>query len=167
MEAGNPGDDRLKRPNGAVRIFFYNWPVYVGTWALALVVLLIAVIRPRFAPVAVVLGAFPIAWSIVSLLVSFYIYDRSRLVEGRWISQLLPALVHSWAAIHAGLDAEVELDSVMPGQCLARLDLHDVIIDLLVNAVGVNAKVIFLSASNLGIDLPNNKRNGFVRSIFE
>jgi SAM-dependent methyltransferase len=32
---------------------------------------------------------------------------------------------HAWAAIHAGLDAEIELDRVMPGPCVARLDVFD------------------------------------------
>jgi hypothetical protein len=115
----------VKRPNGAIRIFVYNWPTYVGTWALALAMLLLAVAEPRFKLPAVFLGVIPFVWSVASLFVAFHIYDRSLLLDGRWISPLLPPSLQNWATIHAGLDAEVELDAVMPGSCLARLDVFD------------------------------------------
>jgi hypothetical protein len=115
----------VKRLNGAFRIFLYNWPTYVATWALALGILLVTFAEPRLALIAVTFGVIPIVWSIASLLVSSYIYDRSALLSGRWISELLPAAVRNWATIHAGLDAEVELDAVMSGRCVARLDIFD------------------------------------------
>jgi SAM-dependent methyltransferase len=115
----------VKRSNGALRIFFYNWPTYVGTWAFALAMLLVALAEPRFKWPAVILDVILFAWSVVSLLVAHYIYDRSPLLGGNWISSLLPTSVQSWATIHAGLDAEVELDAVMPGRCVARLDVFD------------------------------------------
>jgi SAM-dependent methyltransferase len=33
--------------------------------------------------------------------------------------------VPTWATIHAGLDAEVDVDKVMQGDCVARLDIFD------------------------------------------
>lgn len=115
----------MTRQHGAVRIFFYNWPIYVGTWLPALALLLFV---PFMDPPARALAAFvavtALAWSLTSLLVSFYIYDRSALVSGRWVSPLLGPM-STWATIHAGLDAEVELDTVMHGRCVGRLDIFD------------------------------------------
>jgi len=116
----------MSRQNGALRIFLYNWPVYVGTWAAALLLLLAVLYTAQ--PLSLLLalaagGAF--VWSVVSLLVSTYIYDRSALVAGAWMPRLLGPRVQTWSTVHAGLDAEVELDAVLPGQCLARLDIFD------------------------------------------
>jgi SAM-dependent methyltransferase len=116
----------VTRQSGAVRIFLYNWPVYVGTWGLAVALLFL---RPLLPPTSACLAALAavtaLAWSVVSLLVSLYVYDTSALVSGRWVPGLLGSQAGPWATIHAGLDAEVELDSVMTGACVARLDIFD------------------------------------------
>ena len=116
----------MSRQNGAIRIFSYNWPVFVSTWGGALAAL--CAVRWLPAPGSwllafAALGA--LGWSLVSLLVSSYIYDKSALVSGRWVPGLLGSQVRTWATVHAGLDAEVQLDAVMPGQCVARLDIFD------------------------------------------
>jgi SAM-dependent methyltransferase len=72
-----------------------------------------------------VAAAFALTWSFVSLVVSRYVYDHSELISGRWLTGLLDRDGRTWATIHAGLDAEVRLDGVMPGQCLGRLDIFD------------------------------------------
>lgn len=116
----------MKDRSGAVRIFLYNWPTYVGTWSLALVA--IAVLRflpPRLAFVGALAAGVAIVWSLVSLAVSFYVYDRSELASGGWLPRLLRASPSTWATIHAGLDAEVELDAAMTGTCIGRLDVFD------------------------------------------
>jgi SAM-dependent methyltransferase len=41
------------------------------------------------------------------------------------VPALLDPGTRTWATIHAGLDAEVDLDGVMPGRCVARLDIFD------------------------------------------
>jgi SAM-dependent methyltransferase len=46
-------------------------------------------------------------------------------VAGRWIAPLLPQPAPAWALVHAGLDAEVDLDAVMLGRCVGRLDIFD------------------------------------------
>src|SRR5262249_37525748 len=121
LEGGHAGVHRVSRESGAARIFLYNWPIYVGTWLAA--VLLLAGTRfvlSQFLTFAIIGAALAIAWSIVSLLVSFYVYDRSQLVGGGWMARLVDAR-GSWATIHAGLDAEVDLDGVMTGPCVGRL----------------------------------------------
>jgi SAM-dependent methyltransferase len=115
----------VTRRSGAVRIFLYNWPTYVATWAAAVLVPLVTwFLAPRFLTLACVGAAVALAWSIVSLLVSLYVYDRSELVGGAWMTRLV-ASNGSWATVHAGLDAEVALDAVMTGPCVGRLDIFD------------------------------------------
>jgi SAM-dependent methyltransferase len=119
-------DTRDTRENGALRIFLYNWPVYVGSWSFALVVLsCVPLLPPPLAWLAVVGSSTSVAWTIVSLLVSFYVYDRSALVSGLWVPGVFDPATSGWASVHAGLDAEIELDAVMPGRCIARLDIFD------------------------------------------
>jgi hypothetical protein len=116
----------VSRQSGALRIFLYNWPIYVGTWSFAILVLAIAQRLPEAASFVATLGAaVAIAWPLASLAVSLYIYDHSPLVAGAWVPPLLGERRATWATVHAGLDAEVELDGVMPGKCLARLDVFD------------------------------------------
>jgi SAM-dependent methyltransferase len=114
-----------RRQGGAVRIFLYNWPIYVATWvpSVAILVLFPALHLPG-AWLAVLGASAALAWSFVSLLVSFYVYDASALVRGRWVPDLVTS-TGPWATIHAGLDAEVELDDVMRGPRVARLDIFD------------------------------------------
>ena len=115
----------MTRQNGAVRIFLYNWPVYAGTWIFALAIVLLSPFwqgGPTWLAWLVACGA--VAWSLASLFVSYYIYERSPLASGRWVPRML-GTPDNWASIHAGLDAEVELDAVMPGDCVARLDIFD------------------------------------------
>ena len=112
------------RQSGALRIFLYNWPTYIGTWLVAaLVVVLAAALAPGLLWLATLGSVLAALWSAVSLLVSLYVYDRSELVSGAWVPRLLDPVTRTWATVHAGLDAEVELDRVMPGRCVARLDI--------------------------------------------
>jgi len=109
--------------SGAVRIFRYNWPKYAVTWCAAVAALCYA---EHFGGWLLVLGALlALAWSALSLAVSHYVYDRSALAGGKWLPALLPANTEAWATADAGLDAEVALDAVMPGTCVARLDIYD------------------------------------------
>jgi SAM-dependent methyltransferase len=116
----------VTRPSGALRIFLYNWPVYAGTWVSALVILsLRPLLRSPQVWIASLVAGSLLVWSLLSLLVSSYIYDRSELVSGTWVPRLLDPQIRRWAMIHAGLDGEVEWQAVMPGACVAKLDIFD------------------------------------------
>lgn len=116
----------MTRQNGAMRIFLYNWPIYVGTWMVALlVVLLVPTVWPSASWPTAALAGTALVWSLLSLGISSYIYDWSALVSGCWVPRVLGSPTQTWAMVHAGLDAEVELDNVMPGRCVARLDIFD------------------------------------------
>jgi hypothetical protein len=122
----------VTRQSGALRIFLYNWPVYVATWVASLAVALVAYWLSsswQWAAVlvaAMVGAAVALGWSLLSLVVSHYIYDRSPLVAARWVPALLPTPTRTWATIHAGLDAEVDVEAVLEGRCLGNLDIFDV-----------------------------------------
>lgn len=111
--------------SGARRIFLYNWPTFVGTWSLA--VLLAALGVHHGCGILVLMACASLAWSVVALAVSSYIYDWSPLARGTWLTSLGHGAVHTWAAIDAGLDAEVQLEPHVPGTCLARLQLSDAV----------------------------------------
>jgi len=116
----------VTRPSGAVRIFLYNWPTYAATLAGAVALVLVASrISPLARDAAVLAGSGAVLWAALSLVVSFYVYDQSPLSLGSWVPALLPERCESWATIHAGLDAEIDLDAVMPGLCVGRLDIFD------------------------------------------
>lgn len=114
----------MKRESGAARIFRYNWPIYVATWAAAGTAFVLGWVRPA-GPVLWLLAGAALTWSVVSLLVSRHVYDRSGLAQGALVPPLLPAPMQTWATLHAGLDAEIDLDAVMPGHCVGRLDIFD------------------------------------------
>ncbi len=78
--------------SGVWQIFLYNWHFY----AAALVLDLIAVIfLVEFSPspairLAVMLGSAIVSfWAVSSLLVSHYIYDRSRLFQWNWLASVV------------------------------------------------------------------------------
>jgi hypothetical protein len=111
---------------GVTRIFLYNWPTYAVTWSGAALLLAVAGHVPPWSRDFVLLGAaIALVWSMASLLVSYYVYDASRLVRAEWLPGVLGVAPRTWAMIHAGLDQELELDTVMPGQRVARLDIFD------------------------------------------
>jgi SAM-dependent methyltransferase len=114
--------------SGVWQIFLYNWHFY----AAALVLDLIAVLfLARFSPpaairLAVMLG-FAIAsfWAVSSLLVSHYIYDRSRLYQWNWLAAVVKRNPVSWANIHAGLDQTSEaLIRLFPAARRRILDIY-------------------------------------------
>lgn len=116
----------MRRQNSAQRIFLYNWPIYVSTWlaVLAAGILLVSGYSPFLATRLFCLALVPAAWSTASLGIARYIYDESELRHGVWLKALVPAATQGWASVHAGLDAEVQLDA-MPGHCVACLDIFD------------------------------------------
>jgi len=107
----------------AFRIFWYNWPAYCGAVAFALVALaVVPAVLPALAIFGIAAATVALGWAALSLLVSHWVYDRSSLVGGRWLADLVRPRV--WASVDAGLDAEVDL-TTLGGTCAARLDMFD------------------------------------------
>jgi SAM-dependent methyltransferase len=115
--------------SGARRIFVYNWPTYVATWTFGLAAAgggALWLAGPLGAALAVG-GAAAVAWSLASLAISTFIYDRSPLSAGAWVAEWMApgAAERRWAMVHAGLDAEIALGRALPGPCVGRLDIYD------------------------------------------
>jgi len=114
---------------GVLQILRFNWPWY----ALAAVLCAAAftywrVARPSAAVAAVILSAAGLAafWSLASLWVSHLVYDRSKIADGTWIDQSLPAPPSSIATFHAGLDeTSALLSEKFPSARIAIFDFYD------------------------------------------
>lgn len=114
---------------GAIQIFQYNWTFYAAAILLGVagVVLLLTIdfaLSLRIGLwVVIVAGLY---WSVASLAVSHYVYDRSGLYEFGWLNHLLPSSPSVWINIHAGLDETSGLlAQLFPASTGRILDIYD------------------------------------------
>lgn len=92
---------------GVGQIVRYNLPMYLAAAVAILAAGLAAawLPLPRWIAVLVTVGAgAALFWTLASLAVSHWVYDRSKLRHWAWIVGLLPHLPRRWASLHAGLD---------------------------------------------------------------
>jgi SAM-dependent methyltransferase len=93
--------------HGVRQIVRLNWPYYAIAGAV-IVITVPAVPRLPGGAVAhaIVYSATAAAafWTIASLAVSWWVYDRSPLMTGEWIREALGYRPRAWLNIHAGLD---------------------------------------------------------------
>jgi SAM-dependent methyltransferase len=100
-------DNQSGNFSGVWQIFLYNWHFYAAALVLDLIaaVFMIRFSSPAAVRFMVVLGAaISTFWALSSLLVSYYVYDRSRLYQWNWLGEVLKRNPASWVNIHAGLD---------------------------------------------------------------
>lgn len=87
------------------RVLRYNWPYYVVSLAVCAAAMLLVVRSDSWTRLgAGVAAACSFAWSVGSVLVTGYVYDRSPLWRWGWIPELFPERPRRWANVHAGLD---------------------------------------------------------------
>ena len=95
-----------RRAEGVRRVVAFNWPKLV--FGAAAAVAAGAVAATTASPVLrglATLTATGTAWFLASsLVVSWWVYDRSELHDWRWLAPLLPAARPRWALVHAGFD---------------------------------------------------------------
>lgn len=92
---------------GTLQIVRFNWPFYITASLLLLGATLIAALIPL--PIFVRALLFPGIffagfWFVASLVIAYYIYDRSVIYQGKWITPALPHRPARWASFHTGLD---------------------------------------------------------------
>jgi SAM-dependent methyltransferase len=93
------------------QIVRFNWPFYA---AAALAISGSALVVPHLPPtwwlrLPVYAGLLLVAiWLVASLVASWIVYDRSRLMEWDWVLQALGFTPRSWINIHAGHDSASE-----------------------------------------------------------
>lgn len=120
---------RTQAFKGVLQILAFNWTFYLlGT----LVVVVVAALSLRF-PLPLILKlvldpamAVTLFWMVSSLLVSHYVYDRSRLYRWDWLAPLFLKPPNHWANIHAGLDQTTDaLERLFPDPARKILDIYN------------------------------------------
>ena len=92
---------------GLRQIVRLNWPFYTVA---AIVVIAGPLLVPLFplagwARIVFLAGVVIVAaWLLASLVASWIVYDRSRLMQWDWVLQALGFDPNSWINLHAGLD---------------------------------------------------------------
>ncbi|MEX2218132.1 MAG: hypothetical protein WD749_05175 [Phycisphaerales bacterium] len=114
---------------GAAQIVRYNWPRYAAGIAALLVGLTaaLALDLPRWMTAVVWSGvALSAWWTVGSVLVSHWVYDRSPLYRWEWARDPAIGAVRRWANVHAGLDESTPgLGRVLGGRPVEVLDVFD------------------------------------------
>ena len=117
------------RLEGVAKILRFNTHFYIGSvLAVVAVVLLLTLIElPVWLKAAVMMGtALMLFWTASSLLVSWYVYDHSRLTQWEWMRSSLRHVPSRWANIHAGLDeSTIALRRLLPGTDGVVVDIYD------------------------------------------
>jgi SAM-dependent methyltransferase len=68
----------------------------------------------------------PGLWLASSLIVSHYVYDRSRLYQLDWLDEVFPLAPRNWVNIHSGFDETSELLAAkLPGTDSETVDIYD------------------------------------------
>jgi SAM-dependent methyltransferase len=115
--------------HGLRQIVRFNWPFYAAVAALVIPGVLGIPRLPGGATVhtllyaALALAAF---WTMSSLVVSWLVYDRSRLMSGDWIREALGYRPQEWVNIHTGFDETTLMLRARLGRSHGRvLDIFD------------------------------------------
>lgn len=95
---------------GVLNIIRFNWHFYLMSFALIILLLLVAsifnaTVYPYFTAASAIIGIF----TIVSLAVSFYVYDISSLYQLTWTNQYIQQQHFRVLNINAGFDETSEL----------------------------------------------------------
>lgn len=99
------------RFTGILQILRFNWPFYVAAILIASVawILLFLFLLPDFLKILFqTFIFFSLFWTCSSLIVSYWVYDRSPLYQWNWILKYFPPSRQEMANIHAGFDESSE-----------------------------------------------------------
>ena len=114
---------------GVRQIVMFNWPLYaLAMAALASTSFVIQRVPDGWAGRNVLCAGAGLAsfWIAASLAVSWFVYDRSPLMTGRWIPGALGIRPRTWLNLHAGLDEWTPaLRALLPESHGRTLDIFD------------------------------------------
>ena len=110
------------------QIVRFNWPYYAAAAAVVAAGFAVAPYVPgpwmRFSVLGVT--AVVAMWLIASLVVSWIVYDRSRLMDWDWVLQALGFTPSAWINLHAGHDeASPALQRIFPEARGRVFDIYD------------------------------------------
>jgi SAM-dependent methyltransferase len=113
--------------DGVLEIINYNRGLYAWTAIGVAAGLAIATRLPRVPAFLLAAGLVVAAsWTLASIVVSHYVYDRSSLYDFGWMRERLGFVPRRWVNIHSGLDQSTGiLRSVFPGSAGEVLDIYD------------------------------------------
>ena len=112
---------------GAWRVVRFNWPFYLAATSASIALLAVQQLQTSATPRAFCLAAaLLVSWqTIISLLASHWVYDRSPLRDWRFLSALLPQEQPCIINIHSGYDETTShLIRIFPGASLEVIDLY-------------------------------------------
>lgn len=117
-----------RRPfQGVINIIKFNWHFYVA--ATAVVALLIGAsvnVNKMAFGICILMAAGIVTSTFISLLVSYYVYDRSDLYDFQWLEQFRGSKNLNMVNVHAGFDETSGiLRNKFPGSNLRVFDFYD------------------------------------------
>jgi len=114
---------------GVAKILRFNWHFYALSAAgiAGMSFLLAARLLPKWVALVVLCGtAIAVFWTLSSIVVSWYVYDYVGVTQWRWLRHRIPAPLHRWANIHAGLDESTySLRELFPCTSGTAVDIYD------------------------------------------
>ena len=120
--------ERLRQPlQGVKNIIRFNWHFYLLSLGLILVISLLNIFfNGSYLIYGKILCSLIIVTTIISILISFYIYDLSDLYKLQWIDSVAIATKGQIINIHSGFDeTSVLLKEKFPEAKLTVLDFYD------------------------------------------
>jgi SAM-dependent methyltransferase len=90
---------------GVLQIVRFNWPKYlVATACIGAAEGVRPLLAPPLSILLLVITGHVLFWTVSSLLISHYVYDRSRLYELSWLPRARTRSPRRWLSIHCGFD---------------------------------------------------------------
>lgn len=118
--------DKLRKPlQGVLNIVYFNWHFYIGVLLFCIVLYTFKFLLPQNVNILFNIAIFSmLTITIISLLVSFYIYDLSGLYNLQWLPHSNENI--KMANINAGFDETSELLKLKYPKCdMTVLDFYD------------------------------------------
>lgn len=116
-----------KRYEGVRNVIGFNWPMYSGAAVVYTLLLAAAAVVPSqvLKQYFVMAAGIPAYFAVVSLLVSYWVYDCSNLYKFDWFVKLLPSPPARILNLHAGFDeASAYLKLRFPAAQLKVFDFY-------------------------------------------
>ncbi len=118
----------LRHPlEGVFNVFYFNWPKYIvaGILCYVFIVLWMMQVNSTLKPLFLGLALILFFWTLVSLLVSFVIYDLSGLYKYNWLLSSLKTAPANVLNLHAGFDESSQaLQILFPDASLEVFDFY-------------------------------------------
>lgn len=118
----------LRHPlEGVFNVFYFNWPKYILAGIFSYVFIVLWMMQANTTLKALFLGLALILffWTLVSLLVSFFIYDLSGLYKYNWLLRSQKTAPVNVLNLHAGFDESSQaLQILFPNASLEVFDFY-------------------------------------------